>query len=88
MPGMNELVQRISEAVADSVAARQAEVATLLDKLRADIDALQHAIDPPVRGAKRRAAAGAGRRRKPATGGSPRAAQAASRTKQPTDNAP
>ena len=81
---MNELAQRISEAVADSVAARQAEVTTLLDKLREDIDALQQAINPPGRGATPRAAGAGRRRRKAAAGEGPQAAQAASRQKQPT----
>ena len=80
LPGMNDLAQRIGEAVADSVAARQAEVTTLLDKLREDVDALQQAINPPGRGATSRAAS-AGRRRKAAAGVGP---QAASRQKQPT----
>ena len=84
---MNELAQRIGEAVADSVAASQAEVTTLLDKLREDIDALQQAINPPGRGATRRAAGAGRRRRKAAAGEVPQAAQAAqaaSRQKQPT----
>ena len=84
LPSMNELAQRIGEAVADSVAASQAEVTTLLDKLREDIDALQQAINPPGRGATRRAAGAGRRRRKAAAGEVPQAAQAASRQKQPT----
>ena len=66
LPGMTELAQRLSETVADSVAARQAEVTPLLDKLREDVDALQQATNPPGRGATRRAA-GAGRRRRAQT---------------------
>ena len=76
---MNELAQRINEAVTEavtaSVAARQAEVTTLLDKLRADIDALQQALDLTGRGAARRAAGtGRRRRRKPVAAGSTQAA--------------
>jgi hypothetical protein len=41
---MNDITQRIAEIVADTMAAKQAEVATLLDKLREDIDALQQAV--------------------------------------------
>ena len=85
---MNELAQRINEAVTEavtaSVAARQAEVTTLLDKLRADIDALQQALDLTGRGAARRATGTGRRRRKPVAGGSPQAAQAASRKTPPT----
>lgn len=80
---MKELAQRISEAVAASVAARQAEVTTLLDKLRADVDTLQQALDLTGRGAARRAAGAGRRRRKAVAGGSPQAARAASRKTQP-----
>lgn len=85
---MKELAQRISEAVAASEAARQAEVTTLLDKLRADIDALQQALDLTGRGAARRAAGVGRRRRKAVAGGSTQAAQAASRKTQPRTRRP
>ena len=41
---MNDISQRISEIVADTMASKQAEIAGLLDKLREDIDALQQAV--------------------------------------------
>ena len=41
---MNDMAQRISEVVAQSLAAGQAEVATLLDKVRDDIEALHRAL--------------------------------------------
>ena len=41
---MNDIFQKISEAVADTMASKQAEIDGLLDKLRADIDVLQQAV--------------------------------------------
>ena len=41
---MNDISQRISEIVADTMASKQAEIGGLLDQLRADIDALQQAV--------------------------------------------
>ena len=41
---MNDISQKISEIVADTMASKQAEIDGLLDKLRADIDALQQAV--------------------------------------------
>ena len=41
---MNDISQRISEIVAETMASKQAEISDLLDKLRADIDALQQAV--------------------------------------------
>ncbi len=41
---MNDISQKISEIVADTMAGKQAEIGGLLDKLRADIDALQQAV--------------------------------------------
>ncbi len=41
---MNDISQKISEIVADTMAGKQAEIGELLDKLRADIDALQQAV--------------------------------------------
>ena len=38
---MNDIFQKISEAVADTMESKQAEIDGLLDKLRADIDVLQ-----------------------------------------------
>ena len=81
---MNELAQRITEAVTDSMAARQAEVTALLNKVREDIDALQQALDLPGRSATRRAASAGPRQRKAEAGGRAQAAQASSRKKQPT----
>ena len=41
---MNDIFQKISEAVADTMASKQAEIDGLLDKLRTDIDVLQQAV--------------------------------------------
>ena len=41
---MNDISQKISEIVAETMASKQAEIGDLLDKLRADIDALQQAV--------------------------------------------
>ena len=41
---MNDISQRISEIVADTMASKQAEISELLDKVREDIDALQQAV--------------------------------------------
>ena len=41
---MNDMAQKISEVVTQSLAAGQAEVATLLDKVRDDIEALHRAL--------------------------------------------
>ena len=62
---MNEIFQKISEAVADTMASKQAEIDGLLDKLRADIDVLQQAVSgfpgstPPASPRRARAAAAA-----------------------------
>ena len=62
---MNDIFQKISEAVADTMASKQAEIGGLLDKLRADIDVLQQAVSgfpgstPPARPRRARAAAAA-----------------------------
>ena len=89
---MNDISQKISEIVADTMASKQAEIGELLDKLRADIDALQQAVSgfpgttrkPGPRRGRAAAAATAApkprRRRKtgPAPAPAPVAAQAAS----------
>ena len=60
---MNDIFQKISEAVADTMASKQAEIDGLLDKLRADIDVLQQAVSgfpgstPPASPRRARAAA-------------------------------
>ena len=60
---MNDIFQKISEAVADTMASKQAEIGGLLDKLRADIDVLQQAVSgfpgstPPASPRRARAAA-------------------------------
>ena len=41
---MNDISQKISEIVSDTMAAKQSELAALLAKLREDIDALQSAV--------------------------------------------
>ena len=62
---MNDIFQKISEAVADTMASKQAEIDGLLDKLRADIDVLQQAVSgfpgstPPASPRRARAAAAA-----------------------------
>ena len=62
---MNDIFQKISEAVADTMASKQAEIDGLLDKLRADIDVLQQAVSgfpgstPPANPRRARAAAAA-----------------------------
>ncbi len=62
---MNDIFQKISEAVADTMASKQAEIGGLLDKLRADIDVLQQAVSgfpgstPPASPRRARAAAAA-----------------------------
>ena len=62
---MNDIFQKISEAVADTMASKQAELDGLLDKLRADIDVLQQAVSgfpgstPPASPRRARAAAAA-----------------------------
>ena len=62
---MNEIFQKISEAVADTMASKQAEIDGLLDKLRADIAVLQQAVSgfpgstPPASPRRARAAAAA-----------------------------
>ena len=62
---MNDIFQKISEAVADTMASKQAEIDGLLDKLRADIDVLQQAVSgfpgstPPDSPRRARAAAAA-----------------------------
>ena len=92
--GMNDISQKISEIVADTMASKQAEIGELLDKLRADIDAIQQAVSgfpgtTPKPGPRRGRAAAAAtavaapkprRRRKsgPAPAPAPVAAQAAS----------
>ena len=59
---MNDIFQKISEAVADTMASKQAEIGGLLDKLRADIDVLQQAVSgfpgstPPASPRRARAA--------------------------------
>ena len=86
---MNDISQKISEIVAETMASKQAEIGELLGKLRADIDALQQAVSDfpgsaaPVAPRRGRAAAAAPtprRRRKssPAPAPAPVAAQAAS----------
>ena len=86
--GMNDISQKISEIVADTMASKQAEISGLLDKLREDIDALQQAVSgfpgsSPQPGPRRgRAAAPATpkprRRRKASPAPAPVVAQAAS----------
>ena len=67
---MKDLAQRISEAIGDSVASKQAEVAALLDKMREDIVALERALNADRHLATgRREANGASRRRSKATEG-------------------
>ena len=67
---MNDIFQKISEAVADTMASKQAEIEGLLDKLRADIDVLQQAVSgfpgstPPASPRRARAAAPKPRRRR------------------------
>ena len=62
---MNDIFQKISEAVADTMASKQVEIDGLLDKLRADIDVLQQAVSgfpgstPPAGPRRARAAAAA-----------------------------
>ena len=62
---MNDIFQKISDAVADTMASKQAEIDGLLDKLRADIDVLQQAVSgfpgstPPASPRRARAAAAA-----------------------------
>lgn len=81
---MNDMAQKISEVVAQSLAAGQAEVATLLDKVRDDIEALHRAVgtlpgsaQQPV--AKRSpVATGRPRRKKAEAAGSAVAPQSAS----------
>jgi len=89
---MNDISQKISEIVADTMASKQAEIGELLDKLRADIDALQQAVSgfpgtTPKPGPRRGRAAAAAtavaapkprRRRKTGPAPAPVAAQAAS----------
>ena len=59
---MNDMFQKISEAVADTMVSKQAEIDGLLDKLRADIDVLQQAVSgfpgstPPASPRRARAA--------------------------------
>ena len=68
---MNDIFQKISEAVADTMASKQAEIDGLLDKLRADIDVLQQAVSgfpgstPPASPRRARAAAAAAAAPKP-----------------------
>ena len=91
---MNDISQKISEIVAETMASKQAEIGGLLDQLRADIDALQQAVSGfpgsapqagPRRGRAAAAAAPKPRRRRrtspapaPAPAPAPVAAQAAS----------
>lgn len=41
---MNDISQKISAIVAETMASKQAEISDLLDRLRADVDALQQAV--------------------------------------------
>ncbi|MCY4073839.1 MAG: hypothetical protein OXH04_00250 [Acidobacteria bacterium] len=50
---MNDISQRISEIVAETMASKQAEISDLLDKLRGDIDALQQAVSGFAAGSER-----------------------------------
>ncbi|MCY4024983.1 MAG: hypothetical protein OXH75_01545 [Acidobacteria bacterium] len=50
---MNDISQKISEIVAETMASKQAEISDLLDKLRADIDALQQAVSGFAAGSER-----------------------------------
>ena len=81
---MNDIFQKISEAVADTMASKQAEIGGLLDKLRADIDDLQQAVSdfpgstPPASPRRARAAAPKPRQRRTTSPAPPAvAAQAA-----------
>ena len=88
---MNDIFQKISEAVADTMASKQAEIGGLLDKLRADIDVLQQAVSgfpgstPPASPRRARAAAAPKPRQRRTTSPAPTAvaAQAAPSSRTP-----
>ena len=66
---MNDIAEKISEVVAESMAARQAEMAALLERVRNDIESLQRALNTfpgtaPQADAKRAPAANGRRRRR------------------------
>ena len=80
---MNDIFQKmISEAVADTMASKQAEIDGLLDKLRADIDVLQQAVSgfpgstPPASPRRARAAAAPKPRQRRTTSPAPTAVAA------------
>ena len=84
---MNDISQKISEIVADTMASKQAEIGGLLDTLRADIDALQQAVSDfpgseqgagPGRGARAAATPKPRQRRRTGQAAAPVAPQAAS----------
>ena len=74
---MNDIAKKIGEVVAEIMAARQAEVAALLETVRSDIDSLQHALGTSPGTARnanaKRAPAANGRRRRRATQASEKA---------------
>ena len=68
---MNDIAEKISSVVAEVMAAKQAEVAALLEKVRNDVDSLQGALSTspgtaPQTNAKRAPAANGRRRRRKA----------------------